>query len=141
MQDSVLIQIAGLVQSANLTGGRELHGVDEDAEVWLIEQSAMPPNDNGELKLWGLKDGLALATRKGQPIRVLLRTRPDGTRFAVAQRTSVRDEIASDMAFRTVLPIAALFPACCWSPPSLSRARCGRWFALPAISIEDVPTT
>ncbi|WP_409189209.1 histidine kinase dimerization/phospho-acceptor domain-containing protein [Bradyrhizobium sp. RDM4] len=110
MQDSVLIQIAALVQSANLTGGRELHGVDEDAEVWLIEQSATPPNDNGELKLWGLKDGLALATRREQPIRVLLRTRPDGTRFAVAQRTSVRDEIASDMGFRTVLPIAALIP-------------------------------
>jgi two-component system OmpR family sensor kinase len=105
MQDSVLIQIAGLVQSGSLTGGRELHGVDEDAEVWLIDQAS-----EDDAKLWSLKDGLALATRKGQPIRVLLRTRPDGARFAVAQRTSVRDEIASDMAFRTVLPIAALIP-------------------------------
>ncbi len=105
MQDSVLIQIAGLVQSGSLTGGRELHGVDEDAEVWLIDQAS---EDDGQL--WSLKDGLALATRKGLPIRVLLRTRPDGTRFAVAQRTSVRDEIAGDMAFRTVLPIAALIP-------------------------------
>ena len=105
MQDSVLIQIAGLVQSGSLTGGRELHGVDEDAEVWLIDQAS-----EDDAKLWSLKDGLALATRKGQPIRVLLRTRPDGTRFAVAQRTSVRDEIASDMAFRTMLPIAALIP-------------------------------
>lgn len=105
MQDSVLIQIAGLVQAGSLSGGRALHGVDEDAEVWLIDQAS---EDDGQL--WGLKDGLALATRKGQPIRVLLRTRPDGTRFAVAQRTSVRDEIAGDMAFRTVLPIAALIP-------------------------------
>lgn len=105
MQDSVLIQIAGLVQAGSLSGGRELHGVDEDAEVWLIDQAS---GDDGQL--WSLKDGLALATRKGQPIRVLLRTRPDGTRFAVAQRTSVRDEIAGDMAFRTVLPIAALIP-------------------------------
>lgn len=105
MQDSVLIQIAGLVQSGSLTGGRELHGVDEDAEVWLIDQAS-----EDDATLWSLKDGLALATRKGLPIRVLLRTRPDGTRFAVAQRTSVRDEIASDMAFRTVLPIAALIP-------------------------------
>lgn len=141
MRDSVLIQIAALVQSANLTGGRELHGVDEDAEVWLIEQSATPPSDNGELKLWGLKDGLALATRREQPIRVLLRTRPDGTRFAVAQRTSVRDEIASDMGFAPCCRSRRSFPACCWSPPSLSRARCGRWFALPAVSTEDVPTT
>lgn len=105
MQDSVLIQIAGLVQSGSLTGGRELHGVDEDAEVWLIDQTS-----ENDATLWSLKDGLLLATRKGLPIRVLLRTRPDGTRFAVAQRTSVRDEIASDMAFRTVLPIAALIP-------------------------------
>lgn len=110
MQDSVLIQIAGLVQSGSLTGGRELHGVDEDAEVWLIDQAATPQVSEDDAKLWGLKDGLALATRKGQPVRVLLRTRPDGTRFAAAQRTSVRDEIASDMAFRTVLPIAALIP-------------------------------
>ncbi|QAU47692.1 histidine kinase [Bradyrhizobium guangzhouense] len=105
MQDSVLIQIAGLVQSGSLTGGRDLRGVDEDAEVWLIDEAS--DDDAG---LWSLKDGLALATRKGQPIRALLRTRSDGTRFAVAQRTSVRDEIASDMAFRTVLPIAALIP-------------------------------
>jgi two-component system, OmpR family, sensor kinase len=110
MQDSVLIQIAGLVQSGSLTGGRELHGVDEDAEVWLIDQAATPQAAADEAKLWSLKDGLALAMRKGQTVRVLLRTRPDGTRFAVAQRTSVRDEIASDMAFRTVLPIAALIP-------------------------------
>ncbi|MFT4119905.1 ATP-binding protein [Bradyrhizobium sp.] len=110
MQDSVLIQIAGLVQGGSFTGGRELHGVDEDAEVWLIDQAATPHSSDDELKLWTLKDGLALATRKGQPIRVLLRTRADGSRFAVAQRTSVRDEIASDMAFRTVLPIAALVP-------------------------------
>ncbi|OAF01387.1 hypothetical protein AYJ54_28910 [Bradyrhizobium centrolobii] len=110
MQDSVLIQIAGLVQTGSLTGGRELHGVDEDAEVWLIDQAATPQASGDELKLWSLEDGLALATRGGQSIRVLLRTRSDGTRFAVAQRTSVRDEIASDMAFRTVLPIAALIP-------------------------------
>ena len=110
MQDSVLIQIAGLVQTGSLTGGRELHGVDEDAEVWLIDQAAAPQASGDESRLWDLKDGLALATRKGQQIRVLLRTRSDGTRFAVAQRTSMRDEIASDMAFRTVLPIAALIP-------------------------------
>ncbi|MGY4235959.1 two-component system OmpR family sensor kinase [Bradyrhizobium sp. USDA 4449] len=105
MQDSVLIQIAGLVLSGSLTGGRELHGVDADAEVWLIDQAS-----EHDARLWSFKDGFALSTRKGRPIRVLLRTRPDGTRFAVAQSTSVRDEIASDMAFRTVLPIAALVP-------------------------------
>jgi len=49
-------------------------------------------------------------TRIGQPIRVLLRTRADGSRFAVAQPTAVRDETARDMALRTLVPIAALIP-------------------------------
>jgi two-component system OmpR family sensor kinase len=43
-------------------------------------------------------------------MRVLSLTRPDGSRFAVAQRTAIRDEIARDMALRTLLPIAALIP-------------------------------
>jgi two-component system OmpR family sensor kinase len=46
----------------------------------------------------------------GEPIRALLRTRPDGSRFAVVQPTAVRDDTARDMAFRTLLPFAALMP-------------------------------
>ncbi|MET4799648.1 ATP-binding protein [Bradyrhizobium sp. LB11.1] len=109
-QDSVLIQIAGLVQNGGLTGARDLHGVDEDSEVWLIELGRAPQGAPEERLLWRLQDGMRDATRKGKPIRVVLRTRSDGSRFAVAQSTGVRDEIAGDMAFRTVLPIAALIP-------------------------------
>jgi two-component system OmpR family sensor kinase len=43
-------------------------------------------------------------------MRVLLRTRPDGSRFTVLQPTDVRDDIAGNMALRTLLPIAALIP-------------------------------
>jgi two-component system, OmpR family, sensor kinase len=39
-----------------------------------------------------------------------LKTRADGSRFAVAQSAAIRDEIANDMALRTLLPIAALIP-------------------------------
>lgn len=109
-QDSVLIQIAGLVQSGGLTGAQDLHGVDEDAEVWLIELGRTPQGTPEERQLWRLQDGIRDATRKGKPVRLVLRTRSDGSRFAVAQSTGVRDEIAGDMAFRTVLPIAALVP-------------------------------
>ncbi|QPF89228.1 sensor histidine kinase [Bradyrhizobium commune] len=109
-QDSVLIQIAGLVQSGGLTGAQDLHGVDEDAEVWLIELGKTPQGTPEERQLWRLQDGMRDAARKGKPVRVVLRTRSDGSRFAVAQSTGVRDEIAGDMAFRTVLPIAALIP-------------------------------
>jgi two-component system OmpR family sensor kinase len=41
---------------------------------------------------------------------VLLRTRADGSRFAVAQPTAVRDQAAREMAVRTLLPIGALIP-------------------------------
>jgi two-component system, OmpR family, sensor kinase len=109
-QDSVLIQIAGLVQSGGFTGAQDLHGVDEDAEVWLMELGKTPQGTPEERQLWRLQDGMRDATRKGKPVRVVLRTRSDGSRFAVAQSTGVRDEIASDMALRTVLPIAALIP-------------------------------
>lgn len=109
-QDSVLIQIAGLVQSGGFTGAQDLHGVDEDAEVWLIELGRTPQGTPEERQLWRFQDGMHDATRKGRPVRIVLRTRSDGGRFAVAQSTGVRDEIASDMAFRTVLPIGALIP-------------------------------
>ncbi|MGK7056044.1 ATP-binding protein [Bradyrhizobium sp. 1050_B9_N1_2] len=109
-QDSVLIQIAGLVQSGGFTGAQDLHGVDENSEVWLMELGRAPQGTPEERQLWRLQDGMRDATRQGKPVRVVLKTRSDGSRFAVAQSTGVRDEIASDMALRTALPIAALIP-------------------------------
>ncbi|MCK1383369.1 ATP-binding protein [Bradyrhizobium sp. 21] len=109
-QDSVLIQIAGLVQNGGFAGTQDLHGVDEDSEVWLMELGKAPQGTSEERLLWRLQDGMRDATRKGKPVRVVLRTRSDGSRFAVAQSAGVRDEIAGDMAFRTVLPILALIP-------------------------------
>ncbi|MET4307124.1 ATP-binding protein [Bradyrhizobium sp. RT4b] len=109
-QDSVLIQIAGLVQSGGFTGAQDLHGVDENSEVWLMELGRAPQGTPEERQLWRLQDGMRDATRQGKPVRVVLKTRSDGSRFAVAQSTGVRDEIASDMALRTVLLIAALIP-------------------------------
>ena len=108
MQDSILIQLASLAQSGSFSGGQPLHGVEEDTEVWLIELGKTPRGLADDRQLFTLQDGLQVATWKNQPIRVLLRTRSDGSRFAVAQPTAVRDETARDVAFRTLLPIAAL---------------------------------
>ncbi|WP_407178318.1 ATP-binding protein [Bradyrhizobium sp. STM 3562] len=110
LQDSVLIQLASVAQSGSFSGGQPLQGVEQDTDVWLIELGKTPRGPADDRQLFGLKDGLQIATRKGQPIRVLLQTRSDGSRFAVAQPTAVRDETARDMAFRTLLPIAALIP-------------------------------
>jgi two-component system OmpR family sensor kinase len=110
LQDSVLIQLASLAQNGSFSDGQPLLGVEQDTDVWLIELGTIPRGPADDRQLFGLKDGLQVATRKGQPIRALLRTRPNGSRFAVAQPTAVRDTTARDMAFRTLLPIAALIP-------------------------------
>ena len=110
LQDSILIQLASLAQNANFSGGQPLHGVEEDTEVWLIELGKTPRGLADDRKLFTLPEGLQVATWKNQSVRVLLRTRSDGSRFAVAQPTAVRDETARDVAFRTLLPIAALIP-------------------------------
>lgn len=110
MQDGSLIQLAGLAQNGTFGDGQQLHGVEENTEVWIIELGKTPHGAPDERRLFALQDGLRVATWKDTPIRVLLRTRGDGSRFAVAQPIAFRDESASDMALRTLLPIAALIP-------------------------------
>jgi two-component system, OmpR family, sensor kinase len=110
MQDSTLIQIGSLLQNGAVKSDAALHGIDADAEVNVIELGTVPHGPAEERQLWSLQDGLRVATLKGQPVRTLLRTRGDGSRFALTQQTDVRDDIAGNMAFRTLLPIAALVP-------------------------------
>jgi two-component system OmpR family sensor kinase len=110
IQDSALIQLAGLAQNGSFSSGEPVHGIEENAEVWLVELGETPRGSLDDRHLFGLKDGLQTTTWKGQPVRVLVRTRPDGSRFAAAQPTAVRDDTARDLAFRTLLPIAALIP-------------------------------
>ena len=110
MQDSTLIQIGSLLQNGSVKSDQSLRGVDADAEVDVTELGATPHGPAEERRLWSLQDGLHVASRVGQSARVLLRTRPDGSRFAVTQLTDVRDDIASSTALRTLLPIAALIP-------------------------------
>jgi two-component system OmpR family sensor kinase len=110
LQDSILIQLASLAENASFSGGQPLHGVEEDTEVWLLELGKTPRGSADDRQLFFLPDGLQVTTWKKQPIRVLLRTRSDGSRFAVAQPTAVRDGTARDVAFRTLLPITALIP-------------------------------
>jgi two-component system, OmpR family, sensor kinase len=110
MQDSILIQIGSLAQNGSIKSDQSLHGVDADAEAMFMELGTAPHGSAEDRQLWSFQDGLRVASRNGRSMRVLLRTRPDGSRFAVAQGTAIRDEIASNMALRTLLPIAALIP-------------------------------
>lgn len=110
VQDSVLIQIGGFALNASIRQSGPVSGVDADSEVAVVELGGVPRGSVEERRLWGLKDGLHNDSYQGQPVRILLRTRPDGTRLAVTHRTEFRSEIARDMALRTLLPIAALVP-------------------------------
>ena len=110
IQDSALIQIASLAQYGRFKSGPPLPEIEEDAQVRLIELGTVPRGTSDERRLFVLQDGLHTATWKGQPVRVLLRTRRDGSRFAAAQPTAIRNDTADDMAVRTLLPVAALIP-------------------------------
>ena len=110
IQDSALIQIASLARYGSFNANRPIPEIEEDAQLRLLELGKTPHGTPDERALFVLKDGLHTASWKGQPIRVLLQTRPDGSRYAAAQPTSVRDDTAADMAVRTLLPIAVLIP-------------------------------
>jgi two-component system OmpR family sensor kinase len=110
MQDSTLIQIGSLLQNGGVKSDQSLRGVDADAQVDVVELGTAPRGSAEERRLWRLRDGLHVASRQGGSMRVLVRTRPDASRFAVLQPTDVRDDIAGNMALRTLLPFAALIP-------------------------------
>jgi two-component system OmpR family sensor kinase len=110
MQDSTLIQIGSLLQNGGVKSDQSLRGVDADTQVDVVELGMTPRGSVEERQLWSLQDGLHVAPRRGGSMRVLVRTRPDGSRFAVLQPTDVRDDIAGSMALRTLLPFAALIP-------------------------------
>src|SRR5258706_11638605 len=105
MQDSVLIQIGSLLLNGSVRSEQSLRGVDADAEVNVVELGHAPGGPAEERQLWSLRDGLNVVSRTGGSLRVLLRTRPDGSRFAVSQPTDVRDDIAGNVVLRTLLPI------------------------------------
>lgn len=110
IQDSVLSQIGAFAIGAPLRQSQAIHGVDADSEVAVVELGDAPRDPPDNRRLWILKDGLHNESYLGQPVRVLLRSRTDGSRLAVIQRNEIRTELAGDMALRTLLPIAALVP-------------------------------
>jgi two-component system, OmpR family, sensor kinase len=111
MQDSILTQIGALALNTRFQNDAPINsGVDAEAQVTIEELGDRPGGTSGARSLWGLQDGLHVVSRDQQPWRVLLRTRPDGSRFAIGQATAIRDEIARDSALHIVLPLAVLAP-------------------------------
>lgn len=112
-QDAFLLQIGALAVNNRIqTGPTVEHGVDTEARV-IIEELGRPPlgvdaslprlPDNSP-------DGLQTLMRGKVSWRILVRTRPDGSRVVVSQSRDYRDEMAHDIALRAILPLAALIP-------------------------------
>lgn len=111
MQDSILAQVGALALNTRFQVDTPINsGVDAEAQVIIEELGETPSGIPDARSLWPLQDGLHIALRGNKPWRVLLRTRPDGSRFAVGQPTEMRDEIARGSAFHTILPFVALMP-------------------------------
>jgi two-component system, OmpR family, sensor kinase len=115
LQDAVLLQVGAL--AAGNRPQTELpaqRGVDTEARV-VVEELRRPQdagsNANAALPLPAdVSDGLQTIGLGANQWRVLVRSRPDGSRVAVGQLTAYRDEIARGSALRTVLPFAVLIP-------------------------------
>ena len=111
LQDALLIEVASIVETAPLAErGPRLGRVEEDAQVVVEELGKEPARTGDPSNLENLVDGFQTVARNGQPWRFFIRTRADGSRFAVGQQTRARDEIANGSAWGTVLPLAAIIP-------------------------------
>jgi two-component system OmpR family sensor kinase len=125
LQDDTLIQIAALVDSRHIAStpladdnsanaGGKLR--DEESRVTVqrltgVSGAISPPNAAAPLPIpITLADGLHTLDLDGEPFRVLVKTTASGERIAVAQETSVRNEVARDGALRTLLPLLILVP-------------------------------
>ncbi|HTD03880.1 sensor histidine kinase [Undibacterium sp.] len=121
LQDDVLRQIATLFDRHHLNASQESdadRAGDGDAESRVFVQLlTAPPSDSPDrdarppLALsTNLVDGMQTVRAGNEDYRVLVRTLNTGQRLAVAQGTSVRDEIARDSALRTLMPFLILVP-------------------------------
>jgi two-component system OmpR family sensor kinase len=117
LQDGHLREIGALIDSGEIALTRSAaawHGSEDEDVRLVISRLDKPSTDTDALipvsTLSGLTDGMHNVEVKHQSWRVSVRTLTNGERISVAERSAIRDEIASDGALRTLLPMLALTP-------------------------------
>jgi len=121
LQDDTLRQVAALFDRqhlplAHLGDDGRAKNSDEESRVivqYLADDNKAVRKGDAEAPLplpITLPDGLQTLDVMGEPFRVLVKTTSSGERIAVAQETGIRDEIARESAFRTLVPFLILFP-------------------------------
>jgi two-component system OmpR family sensor kinase len=121
LQDDTLTQVAALFDHHQLPlpgPGDNWQAKVSDPESRVIvqylvdaPQRADKADVGGTLPIpSALADGFNTLELGGETFRILVKTTVGGKRIAVGQETGVRDEIARDSAFRTLLPFLVLVP-------------------------------
>jgi two-component system OmpR family sensor kinase len=115
LQDAILLQHGALVMTSQVQAELPAQpGVDAEARVIIkpIPDRSVPKQDDVEFPTIPVetRDGLYTLSSNESAWRVLVRTRQDGSRVAIAQTTAARDEFARDSALRAVLPLLVMIP-------------------------------
>lgn len=119
LQDETLKQVGGLVQRVptSLLGKTGIFQRDapSSGKVAVIRLYGATRGLCGESRdvaiPCGLSEGMHTFVSGGERWRAWVASNPDGTRFAVAQPTALRDEIARDGSLRTLVPLLCLMAA------------------------------
>jgi len=113
LQDDTLREVAAILVRQAGTQGLAMpfasEGRNKDARVLVQPLDGAGRTAPGALALpRATPDGLSTQEVGGTEFRVLVSAMADGRRFAVAQETDVRDDAATDSAWRTMLPLLVL---------------------------------
>ena len=120
LQDDQLRQMAALINRqrlpVNLTKPQNALP-DSDPESRIVVQllpqlHSLAPLSAGEIPglPTDLPDGIQTVTVRHLSLRLFVKSLDSGARIAIGQRTSVRDEVARDSAWHTLMPFLVLIP-------------------------------
>jgi two-component system OmpR family sensor kinase len=115
LQDAILLQIGFIaIRNHALNDFTPQPAIDTEARIvirQIPDQSEASEAGSAFPKVpTNLQDGLHTLQGRDGDWRMLVRTRRDGSRVAIGQPTTARNEIARDSAIRAVLPMLALIP-------------------------------
>ncbi|MBN3752765.1 two-component sensor histidine kinase [Paraburkholderia sp. Tr-20389] len=117
LQDGHLREIGALIDNGEIVLKRSAAAWHdrEDADVRLVITRLDQPSTESDglipvSTLSALSDGMHNVEVRNESWRVSVRRLTNGERISVAERSDIRDEIASDGALRTLLPMLALTP-------------------------------
>ena len=137
-QDESLRQIASLVDADRLPpeGETTMTAMDNDPDAQIIVQRLSPhAGTSARLPLReDLPEGFRYLQIGSMQWRVYVKKIKTGENIAVAQTTKIRAKAARDSAFRTTLPLIALFPLLAFFSGRLVRASLAPVHALAQVA-------